>query len=145
MNLYIIYISYTAYIPFSIKLNASLVNLSQQSFSCYPLRRGQHALQRQHLRESRAHPTDLFDQVQLNISRRFREDFAVLAPHHITSGCCPANQTGHQQPCVITATLDSSERGRKHLTAAPRTAGSLERAADTHRSSVASHFRLGCS
>lgn len=40
-------------------------------------------------------PTDLFDQVQLNIPWRLREDLTVPAPHHITLGHCPASHIGH--------------------------------------------------
>lgn len=55
--------------------------------------------------------TYLFDKVQLNIPWRLREDFTVPAPHHITSGLCPASHTGHQEPCLITATADSTLSG----------------------------------
>lgn len=46
---------------------------------------------------------DLFDQIQVNVPWRLREDLAVPAPHHITSGRCPVSPTGHQESCLITA------------------------------------------
>lgn len=55
--------------------------------------------------------TDLFDQVQLNVPWRLREDLTVPAPHHITLGRCPVSLTGHQEPCLITATADSTHSG----------------------------------
>lgn len=58
--------------------------------------------------------TDLFDQVQLNILWRLREDLTVPAPHHITLGHCPVSHTGHQEPCLITATADLTATSRLH-------------------------------
>lgn len=56
-------------------------------------------------------PTDLFDQIQVDIPWRLGEDLTVPTPHHITLGRCPVSHSGHQEPCFITPAADLTLSG----------------------------------